>query len=62
MSKIIRMKFDNLKFSKKSHMFQGINADAVYDRLEELSAYGKQLLVTEFDVQGMSQNMIAYII
>lgn len=62
MSKIIKMKFDNLKFSGKSHMHQGVNADAVYDRLAELSAFGKQLLVTEFDVQGISQNIIAYII
>ena len=54
----MRVKFDNLKFSGKSHMHQGVNADAVYDRLEELSAFGKQLLVTEFDVQGMSQNIL----
>ena len=34
-------------------MFEGVSGDAVYDRLEELSAYGKQLFVTEFDVQGI---------
>ena len=32
-------------------MFTGINGDLLYGRIEELAVAGKELMVTEFDIQ-----------
>ena len=32
-------------------MFTGINGDTLYRRIQELEAFGKELMVTEFDIQ-----------
>ena len=36
-------------------MFTGINGESLFDRIEELAKSGKELLVTEFDVQDLDQ-------
>jgi len=34
-------------------MFTGVNGDLLYGRIEELAKTGKELMVTEFDVQDL---------
>lgn len=37
----------------QSHMFPGINGETLYRRIQELEVFEKELLVTEYDIEGL---------